>query len=203
MANAHSTLASLFTDIAKAIRSKTGGTASIVADNFPTAISSIEVKENLDSELATQDSLIAQINTALTGKAGVALPVLSNPAGTGNIEAGYQAIDGSGKLIEGDMVKGVLPVSGNATYVASNKMKCAGVYGKSYIHIYIAQTTSTIGQMTQFWVVNGKGYGLGNSYASSKSNMTVSIATDGTITVSGTTSDIQFKSGITYRFDAW
>lgn len=75
MANSHETLTGLFTDIAGAIRAKTGGTGAIVADNFPTAIYSIEVKENLDSELSTQDSLIAQITTALEGKVVVNPPV--------------------------------------------------------------------------------------------------------------------------------
>lgn len=37
----HTSLASLFTDIANAIRAKTGGSSSIVADNFPSAIASI------------------------------------------------------------------------------------------------------------------------------------------------------------------
>lgn len=41
MPNTHSTLASLFGDIADAIRAKTGGSADIVADEFPTAIAAI------------------------------------------------------------------------------------------------------------------------------------------------------------------
>lgn len=41
MPNTHSTLASLFGDIADAIRAKTGGSADIVADDFPTAIAGI------------------------------------------------------------------------------------------------------------------------------------------------------------------
>ena len=42
MANTHETLTGLFTDIADAIREKTGGTESIVADNFPAAIEGID-----------------------------------------------------------------------------------------------------------------------------------------------------------------
>ncbi len=41
MSNTHSTLTSLFSDIADAIRAKTGGTADIVADDFPSAIDAI------------------------------------------------------------------------------------------------------------------------------------------------------------------
>ena len=37
----HTSLASLFTDIADAIRGKTGGSAQLVADDFPTAIAAI------------------------------------------------------------------------------------------------------------------------------------------------------------------
>ena len=41
MVNTHASLASLFTDIATAIRGKTGSTDTIVADNFPDAITNI------------------------------------------------------------------------------------------------------------------------------------------------------------------
>lgn len=75
MANSHETLTGLFTDIAGAIRSKTGGSGAIVADRFPEAIAAIDTQENLDAELSAQDSLIAQINTALAGKVVVNPPV--------------------------------------------------------------------------------------------------------------------------------
>lgn len=41
MPNSHETLTSLFSDIADAIRAKTGDSGTIVADNFPTAIANI------------------------------------------------------------------------------------------------------------------------------------------------------------------
>lgn len=44
MANEHTTLTSLFDDIADAIRGKNGDSGAIVADNFPTAIQSIRTK---------------------------------------------------------------------------------------------------------------------------------------------------------------
>ena len=70
MANKNTTLTGLFTNIADAIREKTGGTESIVADNFPEAIAAIDTQEDLDPELATQDDLIAKIAVALEGKTG-------------------------------------------------------------------------------------------------------------------------------------
>lgn len=42
MPNVHNTLASLFYDIADAIRAKTGNSGDIVADEFPDAIADIE-----------------------------------------------------------------------------------------------------------------------------------------------------------------
>ena len=41
MPNTHTTLTSLFSDIADAIRAKTGDSAAIIADNFPAAIQAI------------------------------------------------------------------------------------------------------------------------------------------------------------------
>lgn len=69
MANKHETLTSLFTDIADAIRSKTGSNEAIVADNFPTEIEAIDTQENLDPELSEQDAIIAELSAALDGKA--------------------------------------------------------------------------------------------------------------------------------------
>lgn len=49
MPNTYTTLSSLFTDIANAIRSKTGGSAQIVADDFPTEIANIPSGGAVDS----------------------------------------------------------------------------------------------------------------------------------------------------------
>ena len=76
MANKHENLTSLFTDIADAIREKTGGTATLIADDFPEAIRTISTSEDLNAEiavqeekLAAQDILISNMMTALEGKA--------------------------------------------------------------------------------------------------------------------------------------
>lgn len=68
MANTHETLTGLFTDIADAIRVKTGSADAIVADEFPAEISAIDTQENLDPELSTQNDLITRITAALEGK---------------------------------------------------------------------------------------------------------------------------------------
>lgn len=59
----------------------------------------------IDSELNTQDDLIAQIQSALANKAGgVVLPELSNPATAENLEEGYELIDGDGNIVVGTHV---------------------------------------------------------------------------------------------------
>lgn len=77
MARKYQTLTALFDAIAGAIRGKTGGTTSIVADDFPEAISGIST--------------------------GIELPTLTTPAGGAQILEGYEAIDGTGAKITGSI----------------------------------------------------------------------------------------------------
>ena len=58
----HASLASLFGDIADAIRGKTGGSAPIVADDFPTAIAGITTLRVGTKTITTSSSGIAGIN---------------------------------------------------------------------------------------------------------------------------------------------
>ena len=72
------TLTELFTNIANAIRAKTGSTEPIIAEDFPSAIEAIPVggAVDLDAEVteqetiaASQDALVGDIMAALEGKA--------------------------------------------------------------------------------------------------------------------------------------
>jgi hypothetical protein len=72
------TLTELFTNIANAIRAKTGSTEPIIAEDFPSAIEAIPVGStiDLDAEVteqetiaASQDTLVGDIMAALEGKA--------------------------------------------------------------------------------------------------------------------------------------
>ena len=47
----HANLNSLFSDIADAIRSKTGKTSTIIADNFPTEINNIQTMSSVDGNI--------------------------------------------------------------------------------------------------------------------------------------------------------
>ena len=63
MANTHKTLSSLFSDIADAIRTKTGESGKIVADNFPSKISAISsgIGEKIGSYLINGGVLTASL----------------------------------------------------------------------------------------------------------------------------------------------
>lgn len=60
---------SKMTAIADAIRAKTGGTGTLTLDQMATDIAAIDTSEDLDAVLAEQAELIADIKTALEGKA--------------------------------------------------------------------------------------------------------------------------------------
>lgn len=59
MPNIHTTLSSLFSDIADAIRAKTGGSAQIVADNFPTAIANIPTGVDTSDATAGEGDILS------------------------------------------------------------------------------------------------------------------------------------------------
>lgn len=73
----------------------------IAYNQYGKIVGTAEPAEDLDSEMTAQDSLIEQIKSAVASKASVSYPTLSNPASAGNIESGYEAIDGSGSKITG------------------------------------------------------------------------------------------------------
>ena len=59
---AHTSLTSLFSDIADAIRAKTGGSSAIVADDFPTAIAAIQAGLTFASPVTAQRTNNLNIN---------------------------------------------------------------------------------------------------------------------------------------------
>ena len=96
MANTHSTLTSLFSDIADAIRAKTGSSATIVADDFPTAIANIPTGGS-----ANIQALSVTTNGTYTASGNVDgySPVTVNVSGGGGSSGGVKFIDYDGTVL--------------------------------------------------------------------------------------------------------
>ena len=88
MPNTHETLTSLFSDIADAIRAKTGGTADIAADTFPTAISAIPT----GGEDITVEPLSVTANGTYTAPTGKAYSPVTVNVPTGSLPEGFSVI---------------------------------------------------------------------------------------------------------------
>ena len=67
----YTTLSALFTAVANAIRAKTGGSANIVADDFPTAIAAIPSGDDIVTQLCNQDNTKDIVFPAVTMLRGV------------------------------------------------------------------------------------------------------------------------------------
>lgn len=125
MANIHSTLASLFTDIANAIRAKTGQSGTIVADNFPSAISEISTgTDTSDATAAAADMLSGKTAYGADGKITGSMPnrgAVSQALNAGQsytIPAGYH--NGNGK-IEANSLASQTSATATASDIASGK----------------------------------------------------------------------------------
>lgn len=97
MAN-YTTLSALFTAIANAIRAKTGGSANIVADNFPTAIAAISGGgDDIVTQLCNHDNTKDIVFPAVTILRGVLYTAGASwftrkiviPSGVATIAAGF------------------------------------------------------------------------------------------------------------------
>lgn len=129
MSNAHSTLSSLFTDIANAIRTKTGSSAQIVADNFPTEIANIPNggTDPSDATATASDMLATKTAYISTGKTTGTMPnngavsqTLDTTTTSYTIPSGYH--DGNGSVSVTTQTKSATP-TGSAQTVSADSGK--------------------------------------------------------------------------------
>lgn len=130
-----------------------------------------------NTEISEQMDLIAQITSALEGKAagGVNLPSLTNPASASDILKGKEAINGAGNKITGTIAtqaaKTITPSTSSQTAVAS------GVYTTGVITVAgdANLIASNIKNGVSIFGVAGNYEGSGGSSGGSAETCTISI----------------------------
>ena len=197
MPNTHATLTSLFSDIADAIRAKTGSQATIVADNFPTAIAAIPQggsptlqtksksytpSETAQSEAVTADNGYDGLDTVNVSVAAVS----STYVGSGITRRDSTDLSASGAT-----------VTAPAGYYASQATKTvsSGTAGTPSASKTIAGTTATITPS----VTNTTGYITGSTKTGTAVTVTASeVDTLGTksITSNGNNIDVVGYSAV-------
>lgn len=133
MANTHTTLTGLFTDIADAIRAKTGGTESIVADAFPEAIRNVN---NEDAFLTRtikfyNDSEITSIGDyAFYGCSSLSTVNLPNVITIGSSAFRYCTALGAIELPKAESI-------GSLAFAGCTSLSSVSLYGSTIISIGI------------------------------------------------------------------
>ena len=170
MANSHATIASLFSDIAQAIREKTGDSENIVADNFPTAIRGIEtggsgivpsgtksITENGTHDVTNYASAAVNVDqhfTVVTVTESAAAGNVTMLSGNDFVKANYN----NANFVVGAFL--VSPASMSGTYVngavSSNNYLMLDRYFCSY---------GSNGTSFKTWSARGTGYKANTSYS--------------------------------------
>ena len=119
MANTYSTLTALFTAIANAIRAKTGGSASIKADDFPSAIGDIPTGTDVSDTTAVAADVLSGKDFYLANGTKASGSIPSQAAQTitpttvdqtipaGKYLSGAQTVKGDANLVSANIAAGV------------------------------------------------------------------------------------------------
>ncbi len=127
MPNIHTTLSSLFSDIADAIRAKTGGSAQIIAHNFPTEIANIPTGVDTSDAMAGEGDILATKTAYLsdgtkhTGSMtnrGAVSQTLDTTTTSYTIPSGYH--NGNGSVSVTTQTKSVTPSTSSQTVSADS-----------------------------------------------------------------------------------
>lgn len=163
MPNRHETLSSLFNDIADQIRSKTGGTEDLVADNFDTSISGITTLiEGTEGDTASASDVLSgktahtDNGTAITGTMtnnGAVTDTITTQGGTYTIPAGYH--NGSGK-VTASLGSGAYSASVSSHSVSTTPVVTPSISGSvTGISTTTAPSSGTDG--TDYWILDPSG----------------------------------------------
>lgn len=129
MANTYTSLGSLFTAIANAIRAKKGTTDTIVADNFPSEIESIASQPSLQSKTVSP-STAAQTITPDSGYDGLSQVVVNAISPTKGAQT-YTPTTTDQTISSGRWLTGAQTIKGDANLVASNIKSGVSIFGVS------------------------------------------------------------------------
>lgn len=146
MARTHTTLSSLFTAIANAIRSKTGSTSEIVADDFPNEISSISVGTDVsDTTAAAADVRVNKVFYAADGtQTSGTLP--DSTTGSSNTGTNVRTITPSTSTQYANITAGYTPAR---KWTISAISTASGGYRRYY--------TTTVAATSKSWTGNSVG----------------------------------------------
>lgn len=126
----YSILGTTLKDIADSVRSVIGTAGKLTPTNMQSDLNTYS--SDMNTELTSQETLINQIKSTLASKTSgkVELPVLSNPASGEHILSGYEAIDGTGFVLNGTFSPRTF-VSGTKSITSkSNKITIPDLVGK-------------------------------------------------------------------------
>lgn len=127
MANTYTSLGSLFTAIANAIRAKKGTTDTIVADNFPSEIESIASQPSLQSKTVSP-STADQTITPDSGYDGLSQVVVNAISPTKGAQT-YTPTTTDQTISSGRWLTGDQTIKGDANLVAANIKSGVSIFG--------------------------------------------------------------------------